>query len=360
MVRIKVHLKRMSLVCLCVFFQGCQPPINQAKVEFRVPVTVTEVNAATVESRITTAGKLRAPEVVTLTVKTAGILQIAEGSDGILAEGDRVKAGDLIGVITGEDARLAVKREAVKQKLETARMNLESSEILFEKKLISVSQYGNVKDLLEDAKLAYQISLNTESQNNITSSIDGVILKLSRNNDGQRMANGQLVEPGQVVAEIAPLDSLIADIDLIGSDISVVKQGIEARIDSNIFGEKQFSGQVLRLAPTVDEITRTLQAEVKIDNTEMLLRPGMFVAVTLVVEKKENVPVIPFRSVTERGGQKVVFVAKGQRVEQRVVEVGIRQGEQVEILQGVNLGESVVVLGLETLTNQMPINIAGV
>ena len=311
MLKDKFFVKSALALLSFTLFQGCQPAVDRSEIEFQVPVTVSEVSVSTIEERIVTTGTLRAPEVVTLKVKTGGILQIADGKNGRLAEGDTVKAGDLIGSITGEDARLAVKRESVKQRLETARKNLESSKILFEKNLISVSQYGEVKDLLEDAKLAYQISLNTETQNNIRSPIDGVILKLSRNEDGQRMANGQPVEAGQIIAQVAPLDHLTADIDLVSTDIPLVNKGLEARVNSHIWGDESFRGEVLRLVPTVDERTRTLQAEVSIDNEKGRLKPGMFVEVTLIVDRKENVPVIYNRSLTDRGGRKVVFVANG-------------------------------------------------
>jgi len=354
----KLKFKKSLNLLTALFLLGCQQPAENISLEFRVPVTVEEVAIATVESRILTTGRLRAIEVVTLVVKTTGLLQIAENQNGRLVEGDHVNAGDLIATITGEDVRLAIKREAVRQRLETAKSNFKTSQILYDKKLLSRVKLGNAKDLLEDAKLDYQISLNTESQNEIRTPIDGVILKLSRDQNGQRMANGQLVTEGQVIAQVAPLDVLIADIDLVSTDISIVQTGQVVRVNAHAWGDMSFSGKVLRLAPTIDEKTRTLQAEVSINNTNGSLKPGMFVEVAVIQQRRQGVPVIPAKAITERGGRKVVFVLKGQRVEQREVETGIRQGKKMEILNGIELGDRVVVLGIETLTDQMPVHVA--
>jgi membrane fusion protein (multidrug efflux system) len=355
----KLTFKQLLILCLCTLIIGCEPPTTTAEIEFRVPVTVEEIEAATIEDRIVTTGTLRAPELVTLTVMTAGLLQIDQGSNGRLAEGDHVKAGDQIGSITGEDVRLATRREAALQKLQTAERNLEATSTLYERDLVTVSQFGLDQNAFEEAKLEYERSLHTENSNKIITPIDGVILSLARDSNGQLMANGQLVTQGQAIAQIAALDSLVADVDLVGQDIARVHVGQEARANYHAFGERTFPGEVLRLAPTINESTRALRAEVQIDNKQGLLRPGMFVEVTMVSERRVQVPVVARRSLTDRGGRRVVVGFEGQRAVQREVVLGLGSDEVVEVRSGLELGESVVVLGLETLTDQMPVSVTG-
>ena len=160
-----------------------------------------------------------------------------------------------------------------------------------------------------------------------------------------------------VNAQIAPLDKLIADVDLIGDDIAAVRVGLEARARYHAWGDALFTGKVLRLAPTVDQRTRALRAEVEIENTEQRLRPGMFVEVTLIGERRENVPVVPRAAVADRGGRRVVFVLEGQRVAMREVTIGLGDDVHVEVRRGVQAGERVVVRGLETLTDQMVVRV---
>lgn len=350
-------LKYLGFTLLTIIFvNGCQQQSDNSSFEFRVPVTVTDVGVENVEEIVAATGTLRAPELIKLTVMTGGLLQIEKGDKGQLAEGDHVKAGDLIASITGEDVRLAAKLKLAKQRLEEAKRNLEATKALFERNVVSAKDLERDKTAYEDAKLEFETSIHSDNRNKIVSPIDGVILKLGRD-DGQLMANGQLVNPGQVIAEIAPLESLIADIDLVGKDVSRIKPGLDARVHYYAWQDKKFTGQVLRLAPTIKEDTRTIKAEVRVENKDLLLKPGMFVEVSIIAEKRELVPVIPRQSLTLRGGRRVVFVLNGQRVEQRLVELGLGDTNKVEIRKGVNIGEKVVVLGIETLTDQMPVRV---
>ena len=81
-------------------------------------------------------------------------------------------------------------------------------------------------------------------------------------------------------------------------------------------------------------MTHTFRAEVAVRNPGGLLRPGMFVEVSLVVEQRNEVPVVPREAVTDRGGRRVVFVLDGQRVVRREVVLGLGDDEVAEVRQG--------------------------
>jgi membrane fusion protein (multidrug efflux system) len=314
----------------------------------------------TVENRIVATGSLRAAEVVTLAVETLGTLEIMSGSAGRrLAEGDPVRAGDLIAKVTGEDVRLAARREAVQQRLAAVQMDLDAKRKLLERRLITQKDLEDQLSLYEEAKLDLDRALHSEKRNRLITPIDGVILRLGRNTDGQHMANGQLVSAGQIIAQIAQTDRLIADIDLVGQDIERVKLGAEALVNYHAFAKRDFPGTLRRFAPMIDERTRALRAEVEVANAEGLLRPGMFVEVTLIVERRQGVPIVPRRAIAIRGGERVVFVLGGQRALRRVVELGLGDDEVVEIVSGVQAGDRVVISGLATLADQARVRETG-
>ena len=343
---------KASLVSLIILLTAaCQQETGNVKVAFNVPVTVAEVKQATIEDKIVTFGKLRAKQFASLTVKTPGLLNIAEKDDHILREGDQVQKGDLIATITDRDAGLTgIRKKAAKQKLISAQEHYESTKKWYEQRLITIDRYRSAKNAYEEAKVEFQVSSTTETQNQIRTPIDGVIIKLSQDEAGY-------VQSDQMVAQIAELDTLLVDVNLVSSDILKISPNLEARIVASSAPNTVFLGNVSRLAPALDEKTRTLKTEITLDNEAGLLKPGMFVEVGIVIEKRENAPVIQMHSVAERGGKKVVFVLNGQRVEQRSVELGIREGDLVEVRKGVKLGEKLVVLGLETLTDQMPVQV---
>lgn len=352
---------RLAALGFAVWMIGaCAPQVEEESVDFRVPVSVIEVAIASLEDRVVTTGTLRTSELVTLNALDTGVLEISDGPDGRkLAEGSFVTAGQEIARIVGEEVRLAARTVATRRAYEAAQSELEANRDLFDRGLINQAVLDDLESAYEQARVDLDRALRTEERNRLTTPIDGVILKLARDSDGQLMANGQLVAPGQLVAQVAPLDPLIADIDLIGEDIAAVRVGLPARARYYAWDEQEFPGEVLRLAPTVDQRTRALRAEVEIENPEFLLRPGMFVEVTLVAERRDDVPVIPRQAVTDRGGRRVVFVLSGQRVAQREVRLGLGDDEFIEVREGVEVGDRIVVRGLETLADEMPVRVSG-
>jgi RND family efflux transporter MFP subunit len=346
------------LLPLVAMLTACEEPRGVDKVEFRIPVTVAEVGLATFEDRVITTGTLRAPKIVALTVLTRGLLQVLdEDKGGQLAEGDYIKRGQRIALITGEGTRIAAHLPVARQRLETARNNLEASRALFARGIVTKTEMGRLSDVYEEAKLEYERGLHTADQNIIATPIDGVIVYLARDDNGQPLANGQMVEPGDVVAKVAPMDELVAGVDVVGEDISKLQVGLEARVRYHAWKDKCFTGRLLRFAPTIDERSRALRVEVEIDNAEGLLRPGMFVEVALISEVRANVPRVPRSALAYRGGKTAVFVLDGQRVRQQEVTTGLGDDDWVEIRQGVGGGERIVVLGLETLVDRSPVRI---
>jgi RND family efflux transporter MFP subunit len=339
---------------------ACTPAPPDQKIEFRVPVFVREVGTGTVEDRIVATGTLRALETVALRADTAGALMIARNAAGRrLAEGDRVEAGQTIAEITGEEVRIAARTEATTQRYESTLRDWESKKKLYEDGLLSEQEFRQVTTTLADARLELQQSQLTESRSKLVTPISGVILHLGRDEQGQPLADGQLVNQGYEVAQVAPTGDLIAEVDLVGPDVARVREGLRCRTRHHAWEEESFDGRVLRLAPTLDPVTRTLRAEVSVSNRQARLRPGMFVEVTMIAERREDVPVVPREALAERGGRKVVFVLRGQKVNRRDVVAGLGDDEIVEIRSGVEAGERIVVRGLETLTDGTRVQVSG-
>ncbi|OBP13485.1 hypothetical protein A5320_18220 [Rheinheimera sp. SA_1] len=356
MVLSKLRLLAAMLLSSLILF-GCKQEAAQPGVEFKAPVTVADVKLQTIEEHVIATGTVRAVEIIRLTVLNGGLLHIAKGPHGRYAEGDNVAAGEVIANITGEEIRIALKRQLAEQKLQEAKVKLDAIRALFAEELSSATTLEQTKSEYETVKLELETSIFRENRSKISSPIDGVILRLGRD-QGLPMANGQLVEPGQLIAEVASLDTVVADVDLVGKDIARVSPGFSVNVKYYAWKNQNFQGTVQRLHPTIDQQSRALKAEIAVKNPDHLLKPGMFVEVAIVANRRENVPVVPQQAVTRRGGREVVFVLNGQRVEQRYVELGLRSDNMVEVTRGVGNGEQVVVLGLETLTDKMPVRIS--
>jgi membrane fusion protein (multidrug efflux system) len=347
-------------LALLATLAGCAPPTQEQEIELRVPVFVRSVGTDTVEERIVATGTLRAPETIALRADTAGALVVGVGNNGRrLAEGDRVQAEQAIAEITGEEVRLAARTEARTQRYEAALREYESKKQLFDDGLISDQEFRQATTALADARVELEQSQLTESRSRLVTPIPGVILRLARDEQGRPLADGQLVAQGYEVAQISPVGSLVAEVDLVGPDVARVREGLSARIRHHAWDAESFGGRVVRLAPTLDPTTRTLRAEVAVDNPQGKLRPGMFVEVTMIADRREDVTVVPRQALAERGGRKVVFVLNGQKVARREVVLGLGDDDIVEIRQGIEAGERIVVRGLETLTDGTRVQVSG-
>ncbi|MDQ7086703.1 MAG: efflux RND transporter periplasmic adaptor subunit [Acidobacteriota bacterium] len=351
----------MPLLLAGAGLPACSPQAREEKIEFRVPVRVQAVGTADVEDGIVATGSVRASEVVALTVESPGLLEIARLKEGgrRLAEGDLVTRGQAIAAIRGEEVRLAARTESTERRYLTALRDYDSKKKLFEAGLIAEQELIAAEAALADARLEVERSRYTEKQTRLVSPIAGVILELARDATGQPLADGQRVTAGFTVARIAPLDPVVADVDILGPDIARVRVGLPARVRHHGWPDHTFPGHVLRLAPTLDPKTRSLRVEVEVANPDLVLRPGMFVEATLIAETREGVTVVPREAVTERSGRKVVFVLRGQRVAEREVRLGLGDDDVVEVLSGVEPGEKIVVKGLETLADESRVRVTG-
>jgi membrane fusion protein, multidrug efflux system len=358
--RVIVRLGRPVLGLCVLALAGCGGSVASDPVEFRLPVEVDEVVTDVVEDRVVATGTLRTRERVALAVETGGILVLGRDQSGArLVEGSRVTAGQLVGEITGEDARLAAGLDARRRQLANVEEELKSRRELFERGLISREEFRRAEAVFEDARLAYELGQRTEDKTRITTPIDGVVLELARDESGSPVADGQLVNPGFVVARIAPLDRLIADIDLVGPELARVRPGQAVRVRHYAFEGTTLPGTILRISPSVNPQTHTFRVEVEVDNGRGLLRPGMFVETAIIVERRTGVPVAPREAIAQRGGRSVVFVIDGQRAVQRPVSLGLGDDTRVEVRDGVSPGERIVVRGLETLTDGTRVRVVG-
>ncbi|MBP7147433.1 MAG: efflux RND transporter periplasmic adaptor subunit [Acidobacteria bacterium] len=347
------------LLALALLAAACERGGGEAKVEFRPPVSVREIVGQTVEDRIVATGTLRAPETATLTVPIEGQLTVARAGGRRLAEGDRVAPGQLVATITGEDVRVAARTEASQVRYEQADRDLESRRALFREGLVTELEVRAAETALAEARAELDRSRYTENRTALSSPIAGILLKLARDTQGLPLPDGQRVLPGTVVAQIGRTQQLVADVDVVGPDALRVAVGLPVRLRHHAWEGKTFEGRVARLAPSLDPATRTFRVEIEVENSAQLLRPGMFVEATIVVDTHRDVPVVPREAVVDRDGRTVVFTVEAQRAARREVGLGLGDDEVVEVREGVKIGERVVVQGHETLTDGQAVRVGG-
>lgn len=175
---------------------------------------------------------------------------------------------------------------------------------------------------------------------------------------------GEFVQPGKSLFELVAMSPLEAIFSLTELDTERVRLGQRVEIRVGAFPDRTFDGRVAFIAPTIDLNTRTLRIKAEIDNSEGLLRPGLFARMSLGVAERPNVLMVPAEALIQRAGGTSVYRvndAEGDegRVERISVEVGSTEGDFVEVRGTLRPGDKIVRRGHGGLANGMAVVVRG-
>ncbi len=155
---------------------------------------------------------------------------------------------------------------------------------------------------------------------------------------------GERFQKGTELYRIADLSKVWVLVDTYETEASSFKPGTSVRVSSPNL-RKTFSARVAQVPPRFDPSSRTLKVRLEADNPGLLLRPDMFVDVEILFQSPAAIAV-PTDAILDSGLKKTVFVDRGNGFfEPRVVETGWRQGNQVEVISGLEQGERIVISG---------------
>jgi membrane fusion protein (multidrug efflux system) len=173
----------------------------------------------------------------------------------------------------------------------------------------------------------------------------------------RRVSLGSLVGPGTVITTLDDTDVIKVDFDLPEIYLSRLEPGLVIKAHSAAWPDQDFTGSVSSVDTRVDPVSRTIRVRSVMPNDQGLLRPGMFLTVTLLNDRTEAL-LIPERAlIPERSVQYVYVVGDNLLAERRVVSIGRRRPGEVEILSGLSAGERVIVDGVQKVRDGKPVRI---
>jgi HlyD family secretion protein len=210
------------------------------------------------------------------------------------------------------------------------------------KALQSVSKEEQIKGAaaqVQTAKSHYDAQEAQVAYSRIVSPIGGIV--------SDRPLNvGEMANPGSPVISVMDISRVIARINIPEADATAVKVGQSVVVtQGNNSGE--IEGKVKVVSPAADANTTTVQVWVDVPNPGERLKPGTSVHAVIVAEEFKAATVVPAAAILpgEEGGTAVLTVGSDSTVRRKTVKVGVREGNQVQILAGVSPGEEVVVVG---------------
>lgn len=180
----------------------------------------------------------------------------------------------------------------------------------------------------------------------IVAEIPGVILAVY-------VKAGDHVDRLKSLMSIVNIDKLRVTVDVYEKDIGFVEVGQKAQIESIGFPGKKFEGEVVYISPQVEEESQAIKVRIDVDNSEHLLRLGMFVSAELIYGSDKKVVAVPQSAVQELNGEDIVFVMEDKnRFTLRKVTLGQSFGDYAEIKKGMEEDESVVTQGSFNLKSE--------
>lgn len=336
-------------MALILLLAGCAGEEDAGPAERPTPVTLAEAEQRTVERVEISVGRLEANDAPEVAAETSGqVVRVHRDA------GDRVAAGELLVELDSEPQQLAVNSAAAEVRrlqalLNNQRVRVTRLQNLAERQSVAQDQLDTaeteVESLgaqLDDARARLADAEFNLRRTRIVSPVDGEIQR-------RLVSAGDYVSPGRVLYElvapgflraILPLPERLQD-DL--QEGQLVHLSLPARPDNRI------ESPISEIRPMVGTASRALELIVDLENPGGW-RPGGSVTGRVILDRREGV-VVPAQAVIRRPAGRVVYVVDGDRARQRTVTTGIQTNSSIEIVDGLQAGETVVVDGAGFLTD---------
>lgn len=221
-----------------------------------------------------------------------------------------------------------------------------------------------VRAQVNQAKAALELARIRLSYARVTSPIDGTVSE-------RFLDPGNLAVPARPLVRIVQMDPVKVFVYFPEDLIEYMAPGIGAQLTVAAYPDKSFQGKIAKLSPTLDPETRMFSAEITVANKLGLLRPGMFTRVGLSVEPHPNALLVPKEAVLYReqylgnsatssgevSQSHYLFVADQGRARMRAIVLGHQSGTTVEVAEGLQPGERVVIRGMHQLNDGAKIKV---
>lgn len=378
------------IFCLVGLVAGCtrQQPVQAKQDAGPIPVKVATVGTKGIRRVVQSVGTLYPYDETVISAEIEG--RVADVKADL---GDRVAKGQVLVRISDEEqrylvaqteAQLRMAMERLGLKAESERVNdvRQTSEVrraqadltdaeqrykrmrsLVDQGIGAQAELDQAQARLTSLQASYDQSVNAirnliQEIERSKASLDLQRKKL-RDTTVQAPYAGQVkdrqVTPGLYVRPNTPLFTIVK-IDPIRLRLEIpermapwIKGGQTAAVTMEAFENRQFQGKIWRISPTVDQSKRTFVVEALIDNASGELKPGSYARASLPTNKSEQIRIVPANAVVYVFGTNKAFVVKSGVIEAREVKLGDRFDQDLEILEGLEAGETIAVSQLNRL-----------
>ena len=312
---------------------------NQKKTNVRIK----QVNLESLSIQSTYVGYLLPNKRVLMRSEIDGVIEKID-----FEEGDEITKGKRLVDISTKEHRLKLKIAITDSNL--ADINIKRDEKLAAQNLIPNAQLDQTKTRAESASLNKELAEISLNKSLISSPLKGTIKT-------RHIKVGEFVRKGDKLVEILDIDKIIVKVNIPEQEILSIQVGQNVEVALYIMEKKTFLGRVKNIGLEADSSNRTFPVEILVDNKERQLRAGMLARATFTKNVDQDQIVIPRHTILERDQGRVVYVFEDGKAFRRDITIGLSQLDQVQVVQGLNKGELIVVEGHTKLTDGEEVNV---
>ena len=163
------------------------------------------------------------------------------------------------------------------------------------------------------------------------------------------------MQPGQDLANLEDLDPVKVEFQVSERYAPALAAGQRLRLEVDAVPGAQFEGEIYAVNPRLNATTRSLVVRVRVPNPERRLRPGMFARVELDLERRADAIVVPEEALVPIGERMMVYRVVDGRVAPVPVATGLRQHGEIEIVEGLQAGDTIITAGQMKVREGMPV-----
>lgn len=351
-------LVTVALVLLfCAQACGQEQQTSEDEQRRAIPVRAAQVLAETFEETVSGIGSLESPEVVQIKPEINALVEEVHAR-----EGSKVSPGQLLYTLDAKTIQNEL--DSARAELQRAGAELENTEStherfrrLFESRTISREEYEERLTAFRTAqaevtRLKAQVQLMQERLDDsvIRAPMDGVIAE-------HQVDPGDYVEAGETLVVLYRINPLEISFRIPEAYMDRVKPGQRVHVELTTGTIPEHEGEVSFVSPNIDQATRKFLVKARVANSDEALKPGAFASAAVVLNVREDRPAVPERALVSRRTGYALFVVENGTAKRRQVQIGLRRPGIVEIVSGVEVGETVVTAGQMRLEDGLQVRV---
>lgn len=335
---------QVSLIILTFSKNEAKSPLLSKKGESRkIPVAAYNAGFKKLEDSLEVPGIIDSWATVRISAEVSGRIEFIGAS-----EGDKLALGQIILKI--DDRTYESEFRKAEAERERAKLHFERCRKLQETKSISEKEFEEAKNLLGQATAEAEIKKTELERCEIRSPIEGFL-------DDRPVELGEYLQPGTQVATIVQIDKVKVNFSISEKDIHCVKSGEKMPFKVDSLPDRYFEGKLGFISKSAEKSSLSFNAELEVENRELLFLPGMIARVKLVRGYIDGVTVVPLIAIMPKYEGLYVYVCDANsRARLREIKIGMISGEYATVLSGISPGEDIVVEGQRLLNENVELN----